>query len=168
MIRKNIINLCLVASLSVISCKKNETRPETKSSDSFSVSQSMNADTDSAKNSDSVTTKSSDKESAKADSANVAKSSFEGKYVGTSPCEPGRFSIEIKSENDQPKFKIFDKAKVIASGNASIGSDGTVLMGEIGAQITGDKMLIQNMGNSMNAYQHFDCPEKYLNFIKQK
>jgi hypothetical protein len=167
MIKKNIIGLCLLTGLTVISCKKNETRQQDKFSDSTAVSQPAGIDSASSKTMDSVQTSPSDEKSKDKESESTAKNSLEGTYIGASPCESSRYSIEIKYEDNQPKFKVFDKTKVIASGNASV-DDGGILMGEIGATIDGDKMMIQNTGNAMNPYQHFDCAEKYLEFNKKK
>ncbi|MDR6405924.1 MULTISPECIES: hypothetical protein [Chryseobacterium] len=170
MIKKNIIGLSFLAGLAVISCKKNETRTENKAVDSTGVSQPAKMDSNFSQKPDSVKTNpvgdNSHEQSVKKDS--VAINSFDGKYVSSQGCEERRYSIELKNGDGKPAFKIFDKSKLIASGNASVGPDGTVLMGEIGAQITGNKMLIQNSGNNMNPYQHFDCSEKYLEFNKQK
>lgn len=167
MIKKNIISFCLLAGLVVISCKKNETHTKSKAADSAGVFQSENTDSISQKP-DAVKANpeiaQSENKSAEKDSTNT---SFEGKYIAGNGCENGRYSIELKNVDGKPSFKIFDKTKVIASGNASIGDAG-ILMGEIGASIEGDKMVIQNTGNSMNPYQHFDCSEKYLEFNKQK
>lgn len=168
MIKKNFIGLCLLTGLALVSCKKNEARKETVAKDSVTVSQPVEKmDSPAPETTDSAAAGTPQKYPKETGTADASKS-IEGKYVSKN-CEG--FTIEVKSIADKTTFKISDKTKVIASGNASTApSDGGmgILMGEIGGVFQGDKLEIQNTGNNMNPYQHFDCPEKYMEFVKQK
>lgn len=176
MIRKNFIGLCLLAGLSVISCKKNESKHGKIKADSSIVSQSESHTSNSVQKPDSAEKDSTKTENieVKDPKSTVSKTIIEGKFVANT-CDGGRFSMEFKNVEGKPTFKIFDKAKVIAAGNVSSESDEktceitAVTMGEIGGLYEGDKIVVQNSGNSMNEFEHFSqCDDKYLEFIKQK
>lgn len=176
MIRKKIIGLYLLTALSAASCKKNEDKHSNHTKDSSAVSSAIEhdsetvhgqkpAETDSAE----ISTEIPDKAAAP-----VLKKTVEGTYIAEN-CDGGRFSIEFKNIDGQSTFKIFDKKKIIAAGNVSSETDektGEITnleMGEIGGLYQGDKIVIQNYGNSMNEFDHFtQCGDKYLEFIRQK
>jgi hypothetical protein len=176
MIRKNFIGLCLLAGLSVISCNKNESKHGKNKADSSLVSQSENHTSKAVKKPDSAENDPEKTENAeeKDPKSTVSKTLVEGKFVANT-CDGGRFSMEFKNVDGKPTFKIFDKTKIIAAGNVSSESDEktgeitAVTMGEIGGLYEGDKIVVQNSGNSMNEFEHFSqCGDKYLEFIKQK
>ena len=175
MIIKNIIGLCLLAGLTVISCKKNEPAAAKNTVDSTSNTKTEVNNTASFQKTETVKTDSATEniEDKKTDDSKI-NPVVEGKYTANT-CDGGRFSIEIKNVNGKPAFKILDKSKTIATGNASMegrddpAGDVTITMGEIGGLYEGDKIVIQNSGNSMNQFEHFtQCGDKYLEFIKQK
>jgi hypothetical protein len=174
MIKSNIIGLCLLAGLSVLSCKKDQHKNQKNVKDSAVVSQTVDDSAKSVQKTNPV-----EKDSANENQTGEKnpkdvnlKNAIEGKYVAKT-CDGGRFSIEIKNVNDKPSFKILDQSKIIASGNASVEEEAmegiTISMGEIGGLYDGDKITIQNYGNSMNEFEHFtQCGDKYLEFTKQK
>ncbi|WP_449399281.1 hypothetical protein [Chryseobacterium wanjuense] len=175
MIKNNIIGLCLLAGLSVLSCKKDQHKNQKNVKDSAVVSQTVDDSAKSVQKTNPVEKDSANEnQTGKKNSAEPGlKNAIEGKYVAKT-CDGGRFSIEIKNINDKPSFKILDKTKVVASGNASVEGDESsegvaISMGEIGGLYEGDKITIQNSGNSMNEFEHFtQCGDKYLEFTKQK
>lgn len=168
--KKACISLCVLAGLSIIACKNDKVKSTKTKADSAVVAEPIETkstekiETDSAENDDTV--------EKKAETA-PEKVSIEGKYVANT-CDGGRFSIEIKNVNDKPTFVIYDKTKIIATGGASMDGGGindgtTIAMGEIAGLYQGDKIIVQNYGNSMNEYEHFSqCGDKYLEFAKQK
>lgn len=169
------MGLCFLTLLSVVSCKKNESKSKRSSTDSSVVTQPSNKDQDSVKT---VWPETSDKNKKSSDStivkAEVSKNTIEGKFVAAT-CDGGRFSIELKNTEGKPTFKILDKGKIIAAGNVSAETDEKtgeiteIAMGEIGGLYEGDKIIIQNYGNAMNEFDHFtQCGDKYLEFIKSK
>ena len=176
MIKKNFIGLCLFAGLSVISCEKNELKHAKNKTDSSVVAHSPDRVSTSlqkpvAEKPDSADSKNIVEKDPK---STVSKTVIEGKFVAKT-CDGGRFSMEFKNVDGKPTFKVFDKAKVIAAGNVSSESDEktgeitAITMGEIGGLYEGDKIVVQNSGNSMNEFEHFSqCGDKYLEFIKQK
>ncbi|GAA4152148.1 hypothetical protein GCM10022217_06690 [Chryseobacterium ginsenosidimutans] len=176
MIKKNFIGLCLLAGLSVISCSKNESKHGKNKADSPVVSQSESHTSNSVQKPDDAETDSAKTGNVEEKNlkSTISKTVIEGKFVANT-CDGGRFSMEFKNIDGKPTFKIFDKAKVIAAGNVSSESDEktgeitAVTMGEIGGLYEGDKIVVQNSGNSMNEFEHFSqCGDKYLEFIKQK
>lgn len=176
MIKKNFIGLCLLAGLSVISCEKKESKHGKTTKDSSAVSQSSDQTSNAAQKPQSAKTDTDSIANSveKDPKAAISKTVIEGKFVANT-CDGGRFSMEFKNIAGKPTFEIFDKTKVIAAGNVSSESDEktgeitTVTMGEIGGLYEGDKIVVQNSGNSMNEFEHFtQCGDKYLEFIKQK
>ncbi|WP_415326052.1 hypothetical protein [Chryseobacterium sp. MMS23-Vi53] len=175
MIKKNFIGLCLLAGFSVISCKKDPSKSAKASIDSTTNIQTGGNDSVSMSKPEVVKADSATENSVQKNTDDTkTKPVIEGKYTANT-CDGGRFSIEIKSIGGKPTFKILDKTKTIATGNASVqeadatNSDVTITMGEIGGLVEGDKIVIQNSGNSMNEFEHFtQCGDKYLEFTKQK
>jgi hypothetical protein len=175
MIRKNLFGLSLVAALAVVSCNKNESNDTKAKSESAVVSSPADQAADSVKkeHTEESDGKTEAPEKIKPE-AEVAKKSIEGKYVAVA-CDGGRFSIEFKNTDGKPFFKIYDKGKMIAAGNASTETDektGEITeidMGDIGGLYEGDKIIVQNYGNAMNEFDHFtQCGDKYLEFTKSK
>lgn len=168
--KKNFIALCILAGLFTISCDKKESKNKRQNKDSVTIIQPQKTESIMVKKTDSVAIEKYDENKL---TKNIeVKGLIEGKYSAKS-CDNGRFFIEISNVDNQPVFKIFDKNKIIASGNASVEGQGvdegaTITMGEIGGLYEGDKIVIQNYGNAMNEFEHFtQCGEKYLEFIKQ-
>ncbi|KQT25985.1 hypothetical protein ASG22_04635 [Chryseobacterium sp. Leaf405] len=168
--RKTCISLCLLAGLSIIACKNDKVKSTKSKTDSTVAVEAVKSDsvnkvkTNSDENDDTLE---------KTTEISPEKVSIEGKYIANT-CDGGRFSIEIKNVNDKPTFVIYDKTKIIATGGASMDGDGvndgtTIAMGEIAGLYQGDKIIVQNYGNSMNEYEHFSqCGDKYLEFTKEK
>lgn len=176
MIKQNFIGLCLFTGLTVISCKKNEAKHEKNIHDSSAVSGVIKQDSNPVSEHHNAITDSADTDSKNNDKVNttVSKKIVEGTFVANN-CDGGRFSIEFKNNDGKPTFKIFDKKKIIAAGNVSSETDEKtgeitgLVMGEIGGLFDGDKITIQNYGNSMNEFDHFtQCGDKYLEFTKEK
>ncbi|MDQ0595309.1 hypothetical protein QFZ37_003678 [Chryseobacterium ginsenosidimutans] len=176
MIKKHFIGLCLLAGISMISCGKSESKHAKNKADSSVVSQSPDHAANSLQKPDAQKPDSADSENKEKKDLEspVSKTIIEGKFVANT-CDGGRFSMEFKNIDGKPTFKIFDKSKVIAAGNVSSESDEktgeitAVAMGEIGGLYEGDKIVVQNSGNTMNEFEHFtQCGDKYLEFIKQK
>lgn len=94
-----------------------------------------------------------------------------GLYVLTS-CENSRFKIKIEKKSGIYFFMILDKNKTILKGKVEKQKDDDMVylaFGKIDGVYDGDKIQIQNYGNSMNEYVHFtQCDEKYLTFIKSE
>lgn len=176
MIKKNVIGLCLLTALSIASCKKNEDKHSSHTKDSSAVSTAIEHDSETvhgqkpaAADSAAISTKDPDKATAP-----TLQKTVEGTYIAEN-CDGGRFSIEFKNKDGESTFRIFDKKKIIAAGNVSSETDektGEITnleMGEIGGLYQGDKIVIQNYGNSMNEFDHFtQCGDKYLEFTRQK
>ncbi len=175
MIRKNFMGLCLLAGLSVISCNKTEPKSAKNKVDSSVVSQPSDKASVSVQKPDSAEADETKKDVEEKDPKVAdSKNTIEGKFVANT-CDGGRFSLEFKNMDGKGTFKIFDKKKIIAAGNVSSETDAktgeitSVTMGEIGGLYEGDKIIIQNSGNSMNEFEHFtQCGDKYLEFTKQK
>lgn len=169
--KKNCISLCLLAGLSIIACKNDKVKSTKRKVDTAFATQSVKTDNPILIKKDSAEDEDNSVEKTPKDVTD--KSSVEGKYTANT-CDGGRFSIEIKNVNDKPTFVIYDKAKIIATGSASMDGDGindgtTITMGEIGGLYEGDKIIVQNYGNSMNEFEHFtQCGDKYLEFTKKK
>lgn len=169
--KKSYITFCLLAGLFTISCKNDKIKSAKNIKDSAAAVQPV-------KTGNAVVTK---KDPAEDDENSIEKEatpssekiSIEGKYTANT-CDGGRFSIEIKNIKDKPTFVIYDKEKIIATGGASMDGDGindgtTITMGEIGGLYEGDKIIVQNYGNSMNEFEHFtQCGDKYLEFTRKK
>ena len=175
MIRKNIPGLCLLAILSLFSCKKDELKPKQAKANSSLVVSHSDKVYDSVKGSlEKESDNNTENEGPEAPKPEASKNTVEGTFVANT-CDGGRFSIELKNMNGKPAFKILDKGKVIAAGNVSTETDEktgeitSVAMGEIGGLYEGDKIIIQNYGNAMNEFDHFtQCGDKYLEFTKSK
>ncbi|MEC5173724.1 hypothetical protein [Chryseobacterium nepalense] len=176
MISKNFSVICLVAGFSLVSCNKNENRHTKNTKDSSVVSEVMKEDQKPVQDQKTEKTDSSAGEDEHKDDATIAvsKKTVDGTFVASN-CDGGRFSIEFKNTGGQSTFKIFDKKKIIAAGNVSAETDektGEITnleMGEIGGLYQGDKIIIQNYGNSMNEFDHFtQCGDKYLEFNRIK
>lgn len=176
MIKKSFIGLCLLVGLSVISCSKNESKHKKNKPDSSAVSSTSDHSSDSLKKpeTDKSDTEIVENPEEKDPKIAVSKNLIEGKFVANT-CDGGRFSVEFKNVDGKPTFKIFDKTKIIAAGNVSTETDEktgeitNVTMGEIGGLYEGDKIIVQNSGNSMNEFEHFSqCGDKYLEFTKSK
>ncbi|WP_051686395.1 hypothetical protein [Chryseobacterium hispalense] len=176
MISKNFSAICLIAVLSVVSCKKNEDRYEKNIKDSSAVSEVTKEyqkpiQDQKMEKPDSAAGKDPHQDN---ETTSASKKTVDGIFVATN-CDGGRFSIEFKNTGGQSTFKIFDQKKIIAAGNVSAETDektGAITnleMGEIGGLYEGDKIVIQNYGNSMNEFDHFtQCGDKYLEFSRQK
>lgn len=173
MIRKKLFGLSLIAGLALVSCNKNESN-HTKAKPETSVvsSPADQADEPVKKQNTEKPDENTEALEEKKPKAEVSNKSVEGKYIAVA-CDGGRFSIEFKNTNGKPVFKILDKGKVIATGNASTETDektGEITeidMGDIGGLYEGDKIIIQNYGNAMNEFEHFtQCGDKYLEFTK--
>lgn len=176
MITKNFIGLCLLTALSVASCKKNEDKHAEHKKDSSAVSPAIKQVPEAVKGRKPAETDSAEVDTKDIGKANVpaSKKVVEGTFVAEN-CDGGRFSIEIKNSGGQSTFKIFDRKKIIAAGNVSSETDektGEITnleMGEIGGLYDGDKIVIQNYGNSMNEFDHFtQCGDKYLEFTREQ
>ena len=176
MISKNFSVICLLAALCLVSCKKNQDRHEKNTNDSTTVSEVKRQASQPILNRKTEKTDSAAGDGQSQDKATipVSKKTLDGVFVAGS-CDGGRFSIEFKNTGGQSTFKIFDKKKIIAAGNVSAEADektGEITnleMGEIGGLYEGDKIVIQNYGNSMNEFDHFtQCGDKYLEFTRQK
>ncbi|KAA0127823.1 hypothetical protein FY557_11760 [Chryseobacterium sp. SN22] len=173
MIRKKLFGLSLIAGLAVVSCSKNEPNHTKARPESSVVSSPADHAVDPVKKQNTgQPEKNIGAPEEKKPEAEVSKKSVEGKYVAVS-CDGGRFSVEFKNTGGKPVFKIFDKGKVIATGNVSTETDektGEITeidMGDIGGLYEGDKIIIQNYGNAMNEFDHFtQCGDKYLEFTK--
>ncbi|WP_294229841.1 hypothetical protein [uncultured Chryseobacterium sp.] len=175
MIRKKLLGLSLIAGLASISCNKNESN-HTKTKPGSSVVSSPADQTVDVVKKQSIEKPEENTEDARPGTpkAEATKNSVEGKFIATA-CDGGRFSIEFKNTDGKPVFKIYDRGKVIAAGNVSTETDEKtgeiteIAMGEIGGLYEGDKIIIQNYGNSMNEFDHFtQCGDKYLEFTKSK
>lgn len=176
MITKSFIGLCLFTALSLSSCKKNDDKHTKRKKDSSVASPAMKPDHEAITGRTSVGKDSADVDGKDSDRANVpaSKKEVEGTFIAEN-CDGGRFSIEFKNIGGQPTFKIFDQKKIIATGNVSAETDektGEIInleIGEIGGLYEGDKIVIQNYGNSMNEFDHFSqCGDKYLEFTRKK
>ena len=87
--------------------------------------------------------------------------------------EPCNISIEIKNANKTKYlYKIVDNNQTKSQGHiSSIKSNGEggfyIKFKKIGGVYENGSIIIQNYGNSMNEYNHFeDCDSKYLKFDK--
>lgn len=176
MISKTFSAICLVAVFSLVSCKKNESQHSKNTKDSSVVSNVMKEDPKPVQNQKTENTDSAAGEDKRKDNVAIpmSKKTVDGIFVANN-CDGGRFSIEFKNTGGQSTFKIFDKKKIIAAGNVSTETDektGEITnleMGEIGGLYQGDKIVIQNYGNSMNEFDHFtQCGDKYLEFNRTK
>lgn len=176
MISKTFSAICLVAVFSLVSCKKNESQHSKNTKDSSVVSNVMKEDPKPVQHQKTENTDSAAGEDKRKDNVAipVSKKTVDGIFVANN-CDGGRFSIEFKNMGGQSTFKIFDKKKIIAAGNVSTETDektGEITnleMGEIGGLYQGDKIVIQNYGNSMNEFDHFtQCGDKYLEFNRTK
>jgi len=176
MIKNNIIIACLSAAITMVACKKDQHNNHQNIKDSAVHSQIIEDSRESAQKIHPVKKDSADGENERKENAKipVSKKTVDGVFVASN-CDGGRFSIEFKNTGGQSTFKIFDKKKIIAAGNVSAETDektGEITnleMGEIGGLYEGDKIVIQNYGNSMNEFDHFtQCGEKYLEFTRQK
>lgn len=176
MISKKFSVICLIAVLSAVSCKKNEDRYKKSIKDSSAVSEVTKEyqkpiQDQKTEKPDSAAGKDPHQDN---ETTSASKKTVDGIFVATN-CDGGRFSIEFKNTGGQSTFKIFDQKKIIAAGNVSAETDektGAITnleMGEIGGLYEGDKIVIQNYGNSMNEFDHFtQCGDKYLEFSRQK
>ncbi|WP_162034213.1 hypothetical protein [Chryseobacterium potabilaquae] len=167
MIRKNTLKWTLLMGLCLFSCKETEKmRPKMEASiitnekKEFSKQISEKEDVNRKENviiTDSLMWK--------------ELKTIEGKYTATT-CDKSRFSIELEGKGKRIGYKIFDKHKIFASGRVNVIQKGNkdefqITMGAIGAMVKKDTLVVQNYGNSMNAFDHFgECPDKYLQFIK--
>lgn len=176
MIKNNMISFCLLAGLSMVGCKKDQHNNHKNIKDSTVHSQSIGDNMESVQKIHTVKPDSATGEYQTNDKATLpaSKKTVDGTFVANN-CDGGRFSIEFKNNDGKPTFKIFDKKKIIAAGNVSSETDektGEVtglVMGEIGGLYDGDKITIQNYGNSMNEFDHFtQCGDKYLEFTREK
>lgn len=176
MISKPFSAICLVAVFSLVSCKKNESQHSKNTKDSSVVSNVIKEDPKPVQHQKTENTDSAAGEDKRKDNVAipVSKKTVDGIFVANN-CDGGRFSIEFKNTGGQSTFKIFDKKKIIAAGNVSTETDektGEITnleMGEIGGLYQGDKIVIQNYGNSMNEFDHFtQCGDKYLEFNRTK
>ena len=88
--------------------------------------------------------------------------------------EPCNISIEITKDTNKTKYfyKIVDNNQTKSQGYiSSIKSNGEggfyIKFKKIDGMYENDSIVIQNYGNSMNEYNHFeDCDSKYLKFDK--
>lgn len=88
--------------------------------------------------------------------------------------EPCNISIEITKNTNKTKYfyKIVDNNQTKSQGYiSSIKSNGEggfyIKFKKIDGMYENDSIVIQNYGNSMNEYNHFeDCDSKYLKFDK--
>lgn len=176
MISKNFSVICFVAMLAIVSCKKNEHHYEKNSKDSSAVSEVTKEYEKPVQNQNTEKTDSAAVKDKSEDNATIpmSKKTVDGVFVASN-CDGGRFSIEFENTDGQSTFKILDKKKIIAAGNVSAETDektGEIThleMGEIGGLYQGDKIVIQNYGNSMNEFDHFtQCGDKYLEFNRIK
>lgn len=175
MISKNFSVICLIAVFSLVSCKKNENQKQ-KTKDSSAISEVIKEDPKPVRDQKMEKTDSAVEGDEGKDNTTIqtSKKTVDGIFVAGN-CDGGRFSIQFKNTDGQSTFKIFDKKKIIAAGNVSVETDektGEITnleMGEIGGLYQGDKIVIQNYGNSMNEFDHFtQCGDKYLEFTRQK
>lgn len=175
MIKNNIISFCLFVGLAMVACKKDQHNNHKNIKDSAAYSQTMGDDMKPVQK-----TRPVQKDSAANEDNNdkttlpISKKTVEGTFTANN-CDGGRFSIEFKNNDGKATFKILDKKKIIAAGNVSSETDEktgeitTIVMGEIAGLYDGDKITIQNYGNSMNEFDHFtQCGDKYLEFTKVK
>ncbi|SEM48686.1 hypothetical protein SAMN05421856_103491 [Chryseobacterium taichungense] len=176
MIKNNISSSCLVAAIMMVACKKDQHNNHKNIKDSAVHSQNVGDSMKSVQKTHPVKKDSANNEYQNNDKATISssKKTVDGTFVASN-CDGGRFSIEFKNSDGKPSFKILDKKKIIAAGNVSSETDEktgeitTVVMGEIAGLYDGDKIVIQNYGNSMNEFDHFtQCGDKYLEFIRQK
>ncbi len=176
MISKNFSVIGLIAVLFLVSCKKNEDSQQKNTKDSSAVSGIVKENPKPVNDQKTEKTDSASGEDDREENAavSVSKKNVDGVFVATN-CDGGRFSIEFKNTDGQSTFKILDKKKIIAAGNVSAETDeqtGEIThleMGEIGGLYQGDKIVIQNYGNSMNEFDHFmQCGDKYLEFNRIK
>ncbi|GEN78120.1 hypothetical protein [Chryseobacterium hagamense] len=175
MTRKKLSGLSFIAGLALFSCNKNEAdHTKAKQESPVGSSPENQAAAPVIKQNTEASFGSTEAPEEKKPEAEVTKKSLEGKYTAVA-CDGGRFSIEFKNTGGKPVFKIFDKGKVIATGNTSAeidektGEITEIAMGEIGGLYEGDKIIIQNYGNAMNEFDHFtQCGDKYLEFTKSK
>lgn len=176
MISRNFSVICLIALFTIVACKKNEGRHEKNTKDSSVVSDVIKENPEPVQNQKTEKADSTGEEDEAKKNAvlPLSKKAIDGVFIATN-CDGGRFSIEFKNSGGQSTFKIFDQKKIIAAGNVSVETDertGAITnleMGEIGGLYEGDKIVIQNYGNSMNEFDHFtQCGDKYLEFTRQK
>lgn len=88
--------------------------------------------------------------------------------------DPCNISIEIVKNTSKTKYfyKIVENNQTKSQGNiSSIKSDGEggfyIKFKKIDGMYENGSIVIQNYGNSMNEYNHFeDCDSKYLKFDK--
>jgi hypothetical protein len=96
----------------------------------------------------------------------IVKNSYEGSYLLES-CDQSRFKIKIEKKDLEILYYVFDKSKIILKGKATKNKN-IISLGKMSGEFSENKLIIQNYGNSMNDYNHFNqCSEKYLSFIKQ-